>query len=510
MNRALPLASLTGWLLALGLFLVWPNAGRAEQPSASAATSADRLLNAYYDRAVDRELDQAGRALVPLLGRATTADLDPRAVVSLRRMMVFAMLEDDRRAFYCNKLAARWWREAGPLSLALPVCRHGLDTTQDLCVLFEERRPAIEAAMRGFAQLYRDPRLALEPADQRFWSQALACGVARDGTRTFVPLGDVPVVPLVEQPRAPPITVRYASELLAAFLQEPLPPPDDPSLERQIAGYDRLSMRAYRGHLDSFCPHAAEDDVGLLRAMECAATGLREPATQRTGRAGGDAAALIRRYYDPAPMNGLAAAERAFIPALARPTTANLGPAEAARLKRLMVFVLFEHERRTDYCNALGETWRAEPMALYLALPICRDGPDTSRNLCALFDARAQALARLMDRFATLYADRRLALDAGDLGFWRRALDCAEPATAPARMPRAKFRPISELLTTIADRQLQGLEPLDGPASTEWTELIGDFGTYRNVLRTRCAAGSSVDESLLRTMECRAAGHRER
>ena len=56
--------------------------------------------------------------------------------------------------------------------------------------------------MRGFAQLYGDPRLALEPHDQRFWSQALACGVARDGTQSFVPLGDVPVVPLTEEPRA--------------------------------------------------------------------------------------------------------------------------------------------------------------------------------------------------------------------------------------------------------------------------------------------------------------------
>ena len=127
-------------------------------------------------------------------------------------------------------------------------------------------------------------------------------------------------------------------------------------------------------------------------------------------------------------------------------------------------------------------------MALYLALPICRAGPDTSRDLCALFDARAPAIAGLMDRFATLYADPRLALDADDPGFWRRAFGCAEPAASPP-MPREKFRPISELLTTIADRQLRGLEPLDGPASTEWTELIGDFGDLQerveNPLRGR-------------------------
>lgn len=499
-------ASLPATLLLLLLMFAPAAPGRA----APAAADVDSLLARYYDPGIGARLDQAGRALQPMLDERSTARAPEGTIAGLRRMMVFALFEDDRRTFYCNRLAARWWDEAGPLSLALPVCRHGLDTTQDLCILFDERRPALDAAMRGFARRYGDPRLALGSDDRRFWNEALACGAARDGTRTFVPLAGVPVVPLTEEPRAPPTTVRYVSELLASFLQGPLPPPDDPALERQIAGYDRVSMRAYRGHLDSFCPHAAEHGVGLLRAMECVATGNREPVAAPGTRPAGDVSALIRHHYDPAPMNGLGQAERAFIPALARPTTASLGQAEAARLKRLMVFVLFEHERRTNYCNALGETWRAERLALYFALPICRAGPDTSQDLCALFSDRAPAIAGLMGRFATLYADPRLALDAGDLAFWRRTFGCREPAAVSAPMPRTQIRPITELLTIIADRQLQGLEPLDRATTREWGELIGDFDTFRNVLRMRCGRSPSDDESLLQTMECRAAGHRER
>jgi hypothetical protein len=507
----LPLRLALGTLLCLAAMPNW--AARADAADlqgpeqAETAASVEGLLVRRYDRGAAPAIGEAERTVMPLLDARTTAGQSAATIVRLKRLMVHAMFEHDRRTQHCNALRFGFRMEPAPYALALPVCSRMADASQDLCALFQERQPAIEQVMGNFSRLYADPRLALDAGDIGFWRRTLACGAAPPARAARA-----------EAPLRP--SLRYMTELLAFYSERTLRgrPAFDGETERAVADYDSIGGLEYRWRLQSQCPRSSHTDGGLLQTMECAATGERErdaAASHGAAIAAADPDPLLRRLY-PTVSPQLAQAERAVTPLLDLRTTAGEDQARLAALKLLMVQALFERDRRTLLCNELLEIWRMEPQPYMLALPICRRGPDDSQDLCALFRQRQPAIERVMRNFAGLYADQRLALGAEDIGFWHRTLACgpanARPPTARAATPpRSAVRYTSDMLALLSGGTLQGRAAFDDETVRDLADYGPDGGLeYRQALQAHCRTQSRYDSGLLRTIECTAAGLRER
>jgi hypothetical protein len=95
-----------------------------------------------------------------------------------------------------------------------------------------------------------------------------------------------------------------------------------------------------------------------------------------------------------------------------------------------------------------------------------------------------------------------------DVAYWRKLLACS--SDEPRRPPSIHLRYISDLLVIFSSRAIRGLKPLDPAALREISQFEDvSMARYYYVLENACAHYPRDDASLLRTMECRAAGLRE-
>lgn len=239
-----------------------------------------------------------------------------------------------------------------------------------------------------------------------------------------------------------------------------------------------------------------------------AASGDRLPSPAAAARVEASVNQLIMRVYDKTPSRNLERVEKTFIPILGLKTTLDKSDALLSDLKKLMLHVALEHDRRTYYCNALAGEWNREADLRNRSLPVCTVTIDERQNQCALFNNRLSALRRMMSSFAKLYADERMNIGENDVLFWRKALVCEAGITEPP--PPEDLRYISDLLVEFSAANLAGDEPLDPKRNQDIAEFqYVAMGRYRSALQNACALSPKWDTGLLRTMECRASGLRE-
>jgi hypothetical protein len=235
-------------------------------------------------------------------------------------------------------------------------------------------------------------------------------------------------------------------------------------------------------------------------------TGAKAVASSQTGAP--TAETVLGRVYDASAKRDLARAERDLIPILARQTSISQSSDSIYRLKQFMINALFQHDRKTYFCNALAENWSSDENALARALDICTSSSDESQDLCRLFYHRLPSIRRLMRNFAVIYRDERIELSQQDIEFWYRLLSCS--STETGHSPPTQIRYISDILGEFTDRSIRGLVPYD-------TATAGDIAEFNQITMSRyyyilyqyCAFRPERDLNLLRTMECRAVGLRE-
>ncbi|MBV9931476.1 MAG: hypothetical protein JO013_11100 [Alphaproteobacteria bacterium] len=250
--------------LNLGLFLLLlalggpAPAAPAQEPARLAGPELQAGLRAYYRHDLEEALRRTERGAIPLLDLQTTAHESDATVADLRRTMVYAALEHDRRTWFGNRTSSAVSLDPNGAATAYSVCRNARETGEQLCTVVESRWPALKRMMADFARLLRDRRLEVDAADQAFWSEAAGCPARRLWEPPFEEL-------------------HYISDMLTDFIarQEAGRPTLDHKRAGEVGEYYYVTTGRFYNALFNYCAHDSSNDPDLLTAMECRAAGLR-------------------------------------------------------------------------------------------------------------------------------------------------------------------------------------------------------------------------------------------